>query len=396
MTPLTDLVRDSLTDLADSAAVPDGIADRALAAGDARRRRRTVLVATAAVVAAAAVAAPYTVLRASSTAPPGAPAAQNAVFAMHRGGSGDPNEKPEPDPNWEILDPGTGRYRKVVAGMVSAPSADLRYAMVTPLFTVPDTARMGRYDTATGEIRWYTAPKPAVSTPQISPDGRHAAYPMDSSEEGEGFAILDLDTGQVVRIRTQRWAIADGDTNVSNTWFYPPRPHEWLLADDRVTIHDTVYDLAGNRIGRLPLPADTNPIAIRPDGKGALAQSLPDGIGVAREPGSGPDHADLVITDATGAVTNEFTLDLPTCDPDGPQDCPRPLPAFLGWRGSGEMLVWPGPGVYNRPDTPIEAVDIRTGERRVIHQIDGLPSVDRLVTMPADRLSGDVRKRIAF
>jgi hypothetical protein len=381
MNALPDIVRDSLADLADTAAVPDGIADRALAAGDRRRRRRTVLVAAATVVAAAAVATPYAVLRADEVAP-GAPSARNAVFALHRGGSGDPNEKPEPDPEWEILDPGTGRYRKVVAGWVSAPSADLRYAMVTALFTDRDTFRIGRFDTHTGEIRWYPAPKPAVRAPQISPDGRHAAYWMDSSEETEGAAVVDLETGQVSRIKIERWPVVTGDPNVGWSWFYPPREHELRLDDDRVTLHDTVYDLAGKRTGRLRMPADANPIALRPDGKGALIQP-------------GGEAGAFAVTDASGAVTSQFTLDLPACE-GASQDCPRPEAAFVGWRGTDEMLVWPGPGVYNRPDTPIEAVDLRTGERRTIHRIGGSPSVDRLITTPADRLPREVRKRIAF
>jgi hypothetical protein len=395
MSPLPELVRESLTDLADTAAVPDGIADRALAAGDARRRRRTVLVAAVAVVAAAAVATPYAVLRTGSAAPPGAPGARNAVFAMHRGGHGDPNEKPEPDPEWEILDPGTGQYRKVVAGMVSEPTADLRYAMLTALFTDRDTRRIGRYDTATGEIRWYTAPAPAVSKPQISPDGRHAAYWTNDTERMEGVVVVDLDTGQVTRIKIERWPIAVDDPRVSDMWFYPPREHEWLLANDRVTVHGTVYDLAGKRIDSVSLPAGTNPIAIRPDGKSALVQRGRN-VAVAAPPDARAGVASFAVTDATGAVTSEFTLALPTCAPEGPQDCPRPQPSFLGWRGTGEMIVWPGPGVYNRPDTPIEVVDIRTGERRTIHRIGGLPSVDRLVTMPADRLPPEVRERIAF
>ena len=91
-----------------------------------------------------------------------------------------------------------------------------------------------------------------------------------------------------------------------------------------------------------------------------------------------------------------LTADLHICPPEGPQDCPLSRPSFVGWRGTREMLVWPESGVYNRPETPIEAVDIPTGERRTIHQIGGLPSVDRLVTMPADRLPREVRERIAF
>jgi len=383
MSALPDLVRESIADFADTAAVPDGMAERALAAGEARRRRRTVLVAVAAVVAAAAVATPYAVLRADQVAPPGTADGRNAVFALHRGGAGDPKEteRSGPDPEWEILDPRTGQYRRVVAGMVSMPSADLRYAIVTSLFTDADPRRIGRYDTRTGEIRWYTGPAPAVSTPQISPDGRHAAYWTDS-HEGQGVAVVDLETGQVGRIRLERWRIVVDDDRVSDVWFYPPLPHEWLLADDRVTLHDTVYDLSGKRIGTLPLPADANPIAIRPGGEGALVQ-----------PGGKAET--YAMADAAGAVTSQFKIALPTCR-GASTDCPRPRPEFVGWRGTDELLVWPGPGDYDRPDTPIEAVDIRTGERRTIHRIGGSPSVDRLVTMPADRLPREVRHRIGF
>jgi hypothetical protein len=380
MNALPDLVRDSLADLADTAAVPDGIADRALAAGARRHRRRTVLVAAAAMVAAAAVATPYAVLRADQAAPAGAAGARNAVFALHRGGTEGPG--PEPGTRWEILDPATGEYRSVVAGKVSAPTADLRHAVVTGLFTDPDTRRIGRYDTTTGEIRWYTGPAPAVSEPQISPDGRHAAYWMNDSERVEGVAVVDLDSGQVVQIRIERWPIAVDDKRVGDMWFYPPLAHEWLLDDDRVIIHDTVYDLAGKRLGTVPLPAGANPIAIAPGGEGALVQP-------------GGKAGVYAVTDAAGAITSQFTLDLPACQ-GGAAVCMAPKPAFLGWRGAGELLFWPGPGRYDRPDTPIEAVDARTGERRTIHRIGGSPSVDDLVTISADRLPRDVRKRIAF
>ncbi|MEJ3750227.1 hypothetical protein WEI85_44080 [Actinomycetes bacterium KLBMP 9797] len=381
MSALPDLVRDSLADLADTAAVPDGIADRALAAGARRRRRRTVLVAAAAVVVSVAMATPYAVLRADQATPPGAAHVRNAVFALHRGGSGDPNEKPEPNPRWEILDPRTGEYRNVVAGWVSAPTADLRYALVTALFTDPDPRRIGRLDTATGTVRWYTAPAPAVSAPQISPDGRHAAYWMNDSERMEGVAVVDLKTGQVNLIRIQRWPVTLDNAHAGNGWFYPPKEHEWRLDNHRITIHDTVYDLAGKRIGTLPLPADANTIAIRPDGDGALIQP-------------GGKSGAFALTDAAGAVTSQFTLDLPPC-PRAAQNCPRQLD-FVGWRGTGEMLIWPGPGAYDRPDTPIEAVNLRTGERRTVHQIGGSPSVDGLITFPAERLAHEVRQRIAF
>ncbi|BCB89966.1 hypothetical protein Psuf_072790 [Phytohabitans suffuscus] len=282
----------------------------------------------------------------------------------------------------------------MVAGRVSAPSADLRYAIVTTLFTDRDTRRIGRYDTRTGEVRWYTAPAPAVSTPQISPDGRHAAYWMDGAKELEGVAVVDLETGRVNKIKVERRPVAAGGAGVSYVSFYPPRGHAWWLDDDRLTLHDTVYDLAGERVGRLPLPADADLVALRPDGAGGLVRPLtPAGAG-ALPPGGTDATVTFAITDAAGAVTSRFTLDRPSC-PSAAPDCPSPVPNFLAWRGANGMLVWPGPGSYDGPETAIDTVDVRTGERRTIHLISG-PPVDDLVTIPADRLAGDVRQRIAF
>jgi hypothetical protein len=391
MKALPDIVRDSLADLADTAAVPDGIADRALAAGERRRRRRTVLVAAAAVVVAAAVATPYAVLRADSTAPPGLSGVRNAVFALHRGGipthDGDPMAV---DRHWQVLDPATGEYREVEATHVSAPTADLRYAALLRRVPDPGPTRLGRYDTASGETRWYDGPKPAHAPPQISPDGRHAAY-WSISEKGTDLVIVDLTSGWTTAIanagpppvasapRTTPPS-APPDGLPAATYTSGSMTSGWRLDDDRVTVAGAVYDLAGRQIGTLPVPDGTHAVGVRPGDDGLVVQ--PDGQANV-----------FALTDRRGAVIGQVTIP-PACPEQ--VNCSRPKLQVLGWRGANELVVWPGMGPSRRSQTAIEAVDLRAGELRTVHALAGSPSVDGLVIMPADRLSREVRERIAF
>jgi len=188
MTDLTGLVRSELTTLADSGPPPADLADRAVTAGVRRRRWRRAAAGTAVAAAVAVTVAATQVLAPPpprATDPrPAAVEARTVVFAKFRDGSG-----------VEILDPATGAYRTVAVSVVLEPSADLRYAPVVP----PGDAggnRIGRYDTTSGEIRWFDPPLRWASPPTISPDGRYLAAPVYDTRSASWGAMV-VDAGRV-------------------------------------------------------------------------------------------------------------------------------------------------------------------------------------------------------
>ncbi|MGN9909739.1 hypothetical protein ACTMTJ_19520 [Phytohabitans sp. LJ34] len=402
MTRLTELVREDLSDLADSHPVPDGLAERAVAAGRRRRRRRTALVGAAAVAVAAAVVVPVAVRLGGDVAPGQAATGRNVIFAKKVATR--PKAASE-DPGWQVLDPRTGRYRTAAVGDVSEPSADRRYAAVLPPYLDTDQARIGRYETRTGEIRWYDAPAPSVDQPQISPDGRLAAYWVDKPTPGAAMTLVDFGSGKVTPIDAAAFAglraeiayVEDPELGPSSAGrprttylLYPPGdPIGWRLENDRLTVGAAILDLNGRRTGTLPLPEKAAPVSILPGGAGALVR--PEGmLGV------------YALTDATGAVTHRVTLRI-CSHPETPHDrtrgslCTDAVMRFHAWRTPDQILIKEvGYGPNGEWTNSLEALDLVTGERRAVYRDTGVPPIGGLVLISADGLPRKVQRELSF
>ena len=288
-----------------------------------------------------------------------------------------------------ILDPSTGRYRTSEVSLVMDPSADLRYAPVLPVIpemsdpsSSPLVRRAGRYDTVTGDIRWFDLPRRWTAPPTISPDGRYLAAPIIRGT-ATGIVVVDTTDGTVEEFDIAPDALAALDVVVGNVSFdrdppdirprgFPDIPLGWLPDSRHVLFGSAILDLTGRRTGTLPVP-DGWLIAPRPNG-GALFVSK--------------DALDtLKLTDATGKVETGATLDW-TCGTEPPTVCPRAFfSGFLGWRGDRQILM-------NSPDgqNGIDAVDVRTGTRTRVTTYDAI----RVLVAPADSLSPSVREAIAF
>ncbi|GIJ63926.1 hypothetical protein [Virgisporangium aurantiacum] len=389
MTDLTDLVRSELTTLADSGPVPTDLADRAVTAGVRRRRWRRVATAGTAVAAAVAVTLVATQFIASKPLPspdprPAAPEARNVVFARFRGAQ-----------TAEILNPTTGGYRTVSVLVVMEPSADLRYAPVVPPDSPDGTEdatptvdkRIGRYDTTTGEIRWYDAPYRWAAPPSISPDGRYLVAPVWNAGAGAwAVMVVDAETGdaRVSNLAPEtvdaRNALAGGlSYDEAGVMTVSPRYSldiviPWLPDSRHVLIGTAIVDLDGRRTGTVPI-RDEWLIAQRPNGAGALV--------VPR------DALDTyVLTDPSGADVYRRRVDRP-CTGTNPTACSLLVfGGFLGWRGPNHMLV-------KSPEDPgrgIDAIDVRTGERTRLTTYDAV----RVIVAPADALSPPVRDAVSF
>jgi len=391
MTRLIDRVRRDLSELADSHPVPDGLAERAMAAGYRRRRRRAALAGGVALVAAAAVVLPFAALAVDRPSPPSAGAGRNAVFAQQAMPTREQMNSPDtvPPPAWRILDPRTGGYRTAAVGAVSMPSDDLRYAVVIPPVDDAAQARIGRYETLSGKIRWYDAPPPAVDLPQISPDGSRAGYWVHDPGTGEAeMALVDLRNGRVTpidvpaglmpertRVKTLR-----GRELTSYALLQSRDPFGWLLENDRLVVGGVILDLSGRRTGTVPLPEKSVPIAVRPGG-GTLVQ--PDGeLGV------------YALIDTTGAVTGRVPFR--SCVTADNAMCVDDIPSFHGWRGTDQILVRDlGNSSGRQAATILDAIDLHTGERHTVY-VKVEAAVGRLVVIPADNLPGELAADISF
>jgi hypothetical protein len=404
MTRLIELVREDLSDLADSHPVPDGLAERAVAAGRRRRRRQVALVGVAAVAVAAAVVVPVAVRAGGDVTPGQAATGRNVIFAKKVATA--PRAASE-DPGWQVLDPRTGRYRNAAVGDVSEPSADRRYAAVLPPYLDEDQSRIGRYETRTGKIRWYDAPAPSVDQPQISPDGRLAAYWVDKPRPGGGaeMVVVDLGSGKVTPIdvppaarpRAETAYVEDPELDPQNAGrprttylVYPPGdPSGWLLENRRLTVGAAILDLTGRRIGTLPLPERATPVSILPGGAGALVR--PDGmLGV------------YARTDASGAVTHQVTLRI-CSHPDTPHDrtrgslCTDAVMRFHAWRTPDQILIKEvGYGRDGAWINSVEALDMVTGERKAVYRDTGVPPIGGMVLISADGLPRKIQRELAF
>lgn len=386
-------IHDELTRFADSAPVPDGLADRAVEAGARRVRRRTFLTGGAALVAVAAVSVPAAVAFGPEPLPPGAGDAPNVVFALHRGAwdpvppTTSPASPEARHSSWQVLDPTTGRYRDVNVGAVTNPTADLRYAMVAPLGE--SLNRIGRYETTTGKIRWYDLPF-EVSGAYISPDGRHAALLhlgwSDEPVSGPEMAVVDLATGQVKPFEldaatlSAAWTTLEGPDGIVLDVSHPALSIvSWLPDSQRFTVGNVILDLDGRKTGVLPVPANALMLDLAPAGAGMLVN--PD-----KKAGT------FALTGSTGGLTRQVSVTWP-CPTDPP--CPNWAPTFIGWRDPDQILIWHSPAP-DKSDASIEALDLRTGARETVHHIGGSPTIDQIIIASSAHLSDRARKTRAF
>jgi hypothetical protein len=351
------------------------------------RRRRWRRAATATTAVAAAVAVTLTVtqflgpLASRSTDPrPAAAEARNAVFARFNGEQG-----------VEILNATTGEYRTAAVSLVMEPSADLRYAPVIPSeaddVTVPGRKRIGRYDTTTGEIRWYDPPLRWAAPPSISPDGRYLAAPVfNAATAAWAVMVVDAETAdaQVLNLTPDTVAARNvlprglSYDEAGAVTVNPPLALDIVLAwrpDSRhFLIGNAIVDLTGRRTGTVPIP-DAWLVAPRPNGEGMLV--VPK------------DALDTyILTDASGRNAHRRPVDW-ACAGTNPTECSQLVfGGFLGWRGAHHILV-------KSPEDPgrgIDAIDIRTGQRTRVSTHDAA----RVIVVPADNLPPGVRDAVSF
>jgi hypothetical protein len=422
MNSLPDLVRESLTGLTDAAAIPPGLGERALETGKRRRRRRRTLVGVVAVVAVAAVVLPVAALSRGGPPAPATAGPQNALFAVRHTEYLAQSDKESDVHRWEVLDPATGDYRDVLVKTVSEPTTDLRYAAVLPKgdgAQIP--AKVGRYETTTGALRWYDIPvRPSFAA--ISPDGRYAAVSgWDDTAQAADIAVVDLKTGQVRRFDTAHLYepepfIETGDPKPTK----PVLPRAALATFDEQTQGVTwdpdsrhlrfggaVTDLDGRLTRRLAVPPDTGIVSVHRDGAGTLIRT-------------GLATTDYALVDDTGTVRYGRVAGDWTCEvaPEKPRvdRCGKPWAQFLSWRGRDQVLIQTAPDQYaaaqtgpatstSQPDMQAryEALDLRTGHHEAVFPPlfygDG-PAGDIahsfVVVISAEELSPAIRDRLAF
>jgi hypothetical protein len=342
MNELVDLVRAELAEAADAEPAPVGLADRALAGVRRRRVRRAVTVGAAGLAAAALVGAvPFLLPDRGAPQDSAAGAGQRSVVYA----TTSTNDGP-----WKVLDPKTGRYRTVDVEYVSLPTADLRYSMVTPHGYRPyRTSRIGRYESATGQIRWYELPAEMSGAASISPDGRYAAG--ISLQPKASIEVLDLSTGKATQVDIPGAArLKITDTNQVL----------WQAGSRHLLVDNVVVDLAGQVTATFELPRATRFLSLRPDGTAQLV------VGNSAMP-----HNVFILADQHAALIAGVAALEPSCHPSlpiGPSGSPSPGGAncnydFLGWRGPESLLVQVafanGPLMFE--------LSLRNGAMRAVH-----------------------------
>jgi hypothetical protein len=377
---IDELVREELNDLAGSYPAPTGLADRAIAS---RVRRQRLGQASAAILALAGVIGVALAVPSATNRlypPADRPQPRNVVFAMHRGVWDNVRQL------WRVLDPSTGNYRDVDVFTVSAPTTDLRYAAVTPRFVYPPAGGMpepqekkiGRYDTASGDIRWYDIPISPGSTAAISPDGRYVALIGGRSDAAQ-LIVVDLGTGHASTVDLDHAVLSAMKRRRSRA------PIDWLPDSRRLVIENQVVDLTGRRVGELRLPDSALILSVRPGGNGLLVDPTrhPYMPGQAQD-----DDGRFALTDTRGRTVVDRTA---TCfgDPNPSPSVPGPGAStgrcsydFVGWRGPDEILISPADPLGEQ----LYTLNLRTGETTPIHRIPGSPRIDALIVVSADRL----------
>jgi len=418
MNSLPDLVRESLSDLTDTAAMPPGVGERAMVAGKRRRHRRAALAGIAAVAAVAAVVVPVAVLARGEPPTPATAGPQNALFAVRHTEFLARSAKESDVHRWEVLDPATGDYRDVLVKTVSDPTTDLRFAAVLAKGDGDLTpSKVGRYETTTGAIRWYDIPvRPDFAA--ISPDGRYAAARgWDDAVQAADIAVVDLETGQVRRFNTAH-LYEPTEPPAGESGSRPAMPDALSMFDEmtkevgwapdsrHLLFGSAVTDLDGRRTGKLPLPSDVRFVDVHRGGAGTLVRT---GLAIT----------DYAVVDDTGAIRYGTAAGDRTCpDPAGVR-CGRPWAAFLSWRGEDQILIQTSPDPYRgmaqvglpAPTPPAgppaeatyEVVDLRTGHHEAIvppafdgDGSDGDIAHSFVVVISAEGLSPSARDRLAF
>jgi hypothetical protein len=417
MSSLPELVHDSLTNLTGAAAMPPGLGERAILAGKRRRRRRAALVAVAATVAVAALVLPFAVLSGGGPPAPATAGPQNVLFAVRHTEYLAQSGKESDVHRWEVLDPATGDYRDVLVRTVSEPTADLRYAAVLPKGDGDQAqAKVGRYETTTGALRWYELPlRPDFAA--ISPDGRYAvARSWDSVVQATAVAVVDLRTGRVRRFDTAH--LYEPEPSVGTGGPKPTRPVlpraglatldeqspeiTWDPDSRRLRFGTAVTDLDGRLTAQLALPPDTGFVSVHPDGDTLIRTGLAT--------------TDYALVDGTGTVrygraAGDWTCEVMPANPR-PDRCGKPWAQFLSWRGRHQILIqtapdqyWPAQAGSTAPGTEAryEALDLRTGRQEAVFPphfdgdaSDGDIAHSFVVVISAEGLSPAVRDRRAF
>lgn len=388
MSSLDRLIREELAEIADSMPVPHDLADRVIRRHLQRRWWRRLGAGFCALAVAAAAGAAVTLQVGSSDPQPAPPG--NVVYAIRETGG----LKVPPYEPWRVLDPKTGLYRTVDVGSVSAPTADLRYAAVTPprVGGIQPPPKIGRYASTTGEIRWYDIPNTPHGDPIISPDGRYAAV-----AGSDGVMVVDLATGKMVRTLVAMPYVLTGPETVGQPGtFSVAEPKRlitgelqvhgnaamWLPDSRRILIGEYVLGLDnGGRV--LSRPQGWAVLSGRPDGSGLLvfrpdasvfrADGRRKALDTKDDPPTGWTYG---VTDGKGKIVRQVTVK-PDCLPPGT----TPFcwdSAAIGWRGPDQLLLG---AVNDKNQWSIRAVDLNDGSSRVVKRIES--SVDRLVIAPA-------------
>jgi len=340
VTELANLVRTELRALTEAEAPPGDLAERALAGQRRRRTRRLIVVGAAAVVVAAAAAT--TVALPTRPTRPAAEPGPNVVYASTDGKGA------------RILDAKTGRYRTVEVDAVTAPSADLRYAIVLRTRTdgrSVDVDRIGRYESTTGAIRWYDMPVP-VSTARgeagISPDGRYAAILTATAVTSGDFAlvIVDLNGGTSRLVRATRPAAGEAQL-------------QWQSDSRHVILGNQIIDLDGHTTATLPVPDGQDLVAARPDGTALLvAPAAGRPIGPRFAFGLADPHGTLMHTVPTACGQPR-----PSGWPAAPGNHCSGY-SFVAWRSAEQILLF----AKELADThTVVELDLRTGASRLLH-----------------------------
>jgi hypothetical protein len=407
MNSLPDLVRESLSDLTQAAEMPPEVGERAMVAGRHRRRRRAALVGVAAVAAAAALVLPFAVLGGGKPPAPAMTGPENVLFAVRHTRYLAHSDKESDVHRWQVLDPATGEYRDLMVKKVSEPTTDLRYAAVLPKGDGAHVlAKLGRYETTTGALRWYDIPiRPDVVA--ISPDGRYAAaMGWDDTVEAADVTVVDLETGQVRRFNTAPLYEATEPPGTVGGSETPPEEVAWAPDSRHLLFGAAITDLDGRRTGEVVRPADTGLVSVHRGGAGTLVKT-------------GPAPTDYALVDGTGALRHRTRVGDRTCEPtlapNGLDRCRQPWARFVSWRGAEQILIQRGPApnagaqIGSPPGTPApreevryEVLDLRTGRHEAVSvpHFDGDGSdgdiADSFVVISADGLSPAVRDRVAF
>ncbi|HEX2497864.1 MAG TPA: hypothetical protein VHO00_03630 [Actinomycetes bacterium] len=363
MTNVEQLLRETLTGLADQGRIPS-MGERALAGAGRRRRRQMIASGLITITVLAALTAASVLLGPGDrrSAGPIAPDRDQRVRIDLPGAVVDYyQDAMNVQQNW-LLDPEIGRYRLVDQRIVSV-SPDLRYAIVTGRGACGGQSERAcnvysRYDTATGKLEQLGIRAAQYECGEWSPDGSTVACYRLKGDQGVWYLaellLVDFESGQQHSI-----PIHEEDGWLPNDLVGWTMDGQGLivagLGPARIDLAaDLLYKLDGsvaaihrwgtpgktrrlmqvvgtNLIARMPLPAAARPVEIRDAVTGTLVATY--------------SHEQML---ATGMV--------------------EPGPEFTAWLSAWisdhEVVGQPG---YNE----VLLADLRTGTVRTVAEIPG-------------------------